>query len=259
MSADLSHYLPLAHRLADKAGEIICPAFRALHTIETKEDGSPVTAIDKQVESELRRLIQLSFPEHGIFGEEEESIKIDAEFVWVLDPIDGTKSFMTGKPQFGTLIALCHYGNPIIGVIEQPITGERWVGTIENSVSTLNDIPIKTRSCTPLKNAILYTTAHHLFGPKEGAAFQRVADQAKHTLYGGDCYNYALLAMGHVDIVIESGLKPYDYLALAPVVMAAGGVMTDWNGDPLTLNSDGNVLACGDSQLHAEILQYLHD
>jgi inositol-phosphate phosphatase / L-galactose 1-phosphate phosphatase / histidinol-phosphatase len=187
------------------------------------------------------------------------------EWLWVLDPIDGTKSFVTGKPLFGTLAALLHRGVPVLGVIDQPITRERWLG-VAGRPTTLNGRPIRTRACPRLGDAYAYATTPHMFAP--GAteeSWHRVRDAVRIPLYGCDCYAYGLLAAGHVDLVVEADLKPYDYLALVPVVEGAGGVITDWRGEGLrwrpggegAAGGGGEVVAAGDARTHAEALALL--
>lgn len=229
--SELDRFAGVGNEIADAAGEVIRKYFRKSFDILDKEDFSPVTIADQLAEEAMVSIIQANFPSHAIFGEEKgwrckEKI---AEYVWVLDPIDGTKSFITGKPLFGTLIALLHRGKPIFGIIDQPVLRERWIG-INGRKTTLNGQEISTRSCAKLSQAYLYTTSPHLFNGDAEVAFARVRDKVKVPLYGCDCYAYALLASGFVDLVIESGLKPYDFLSLIPVIEGAGGVITDWKG-----------------------------
>ncbi len=240
--------LALAEALADAAGEVIRRYFRQAIAIDDKSDLSPVTIADREAEAAMRRLIDERFPEHGIIGEEHGRSRAEADYVWVLDPIDGTKSFISGIPLFGTLIALVHRGRPVLGIIDQPISRERWRGA-EGHPSTLNGAPIRTRPCASLAAATLFCTTPDMFGGAEAEAFARLRSAVKLTRYGADCYAYAVLASGFVDLVVEGSLKPYDYCALAPLIAGAGGVMTDWQGRPLGLASDGRVIACGDPGL----------
>ena len=175
----------------------------------------------------------------------------------MIDPIDGTKSFISGRPIFGTLIALVHNGTPILGVIDQPVNGERWVGATGIGTS-YNGEETKVRTCPSLSDAIAGTTAADLFNTGQEKHWRKLASGAKHVVYGGDCYTYAQIASGFVDVVLEAGLQTYDFCALVPVVEAAGGIVTDWQGKPLSLSSDGRVLACGDARTHAEVLSLLH-
>ncbi|MGH7060706.1 MAG: inositol monophosphatase family protein, partial [Stellaceae bacterium] len=196
------------------------------------------------------------FPAHGIIGEEYGRVREDAELVWVLDPIDGTKSFISGVPLFGTLIALAHNGRPILGVIDQPISRERWVGAARRP-TTLNGAPVRCRPCEALDRATLFATTPDMFHGADAAAFRRVSAAAKLTRYGGDCYAYGLLAAGFIDLVLEADLKPYDFCAMIPIVEGAGGVTGDWQGNPLSLASDGRVLVAGDRRIFAAALAFI--
>jgi inositol-phosphate phosphatase / L-galactose 1-phosphate phosphatase / histidinol-phosphatase len=240
--------IAFANELADAAGGIVRRYFRRGIAVDDKADMSPVTIADREAESALRGLIEKRFPDHGILGEEHGSDRADAERVWVLDPIDGTKSFISGVPLFGTLIALVERGVPVLGVIDQPISRERWIGA-RGHKSTLNDLAISTRACPALQSATLFATSPDMFKGADADAFQRLKSAVKLPRFGGDCYAYGLLAAGFIDLVVEAGLKPYDYAALVPVIVGAGGSMTDWQGRPLSLASDGHVLACGDPRL----------
>ena len=248
--------IALAHRLADAAGAAIRPFFRAAFTMEAKADASPVTQADRAAEAAIRAILEVERPGDGIIGEEYGSVREDAARVWVLDPIDGTRSFIAGRPIFGTLIALLEGGRPVLGVIDQPIARERWIGATGHA-TTLNGTPVRTRACAALGQAHLATTGPRYFGADEGIAFDRVSAAARDTLWGGDCYNYALLASGHLDLVIEAGLQLYDLAALVPVVEGAGGCMCDWRGAPLTAESDGRVIAAGDATLIGPVLALL--
>jgi len=250
-SSSWREFEALAHRLADAAGEVQRRYFRTPVAVDTKSDDSPVTVADREAEAVMRELIGKAYPGHGILGEEHGRERLDAELVWVLDPIDGTKSFITGRPLFGTLIALAHAGRPVLGVIDQAILRERWVG-VAGEGATWNGRPIRVRPCPRIEDAVLYTTSPDLFAtPLEEEAFRRVHARVRLPLYGGDCYAYGLLALGLVDLVVETGLEPYDFMALAPVVEGAGGRLTDWRGAPLELGSLGQVIAAGDAATHA--------
>ena len=249
-------YVALAERLADAAGPVIARHFRTRFDIDDKDDASPVTIADRQVEERMRAILEAEVPEHGILGEEFGTVRIDAEWVWVLDPIDGTRAFITGMPVFGTLIGLCHRGRPVLGVIDQPILRERWLGHA-GARSTLNGQPIATRACASLERAYLYSTAPGMFPDSLAPRHRRLADTVKGLRWGGDCYAYGLCAAGHIDLVVEATLKPYDYAALSPVIEGAGGVCTDWAGKPLDLSSDGTIVAAGDPRAHALALQIL--
>ncbi|KAI3853338.1 hypothetical protein MKX03_021892 [Papaver bracteatum] len=262
---EMDSFVQVGNKVADAAGEVIRSFFRKNFEIVDKEDLSPVTIADRTAEEAMVKIILENFPSHAIYGEENGWRYKDktAEFVWVLDPIDGTKSFITGKPLFGTLIALVHKGKPIVGIIDQPVLRERWIG-VKGRKTTMNGEEVSTRACGKLSQAYLYTTSPHLFSGDAEEAFARVRNKVKVPLYGCDCYAYALLASGFVDLVIESGLKPYDFLSLVPVIEGAGGVVTDWKGEQLfweassdSLAPNFNVLAAGDKLLHRQALEDL--
>jgi histidinol phosphatase-like enzyme (inositol monophosphatase family) len=248
--------LALALRLADVAGAAIRPLFRGQWAEEKKADRSFVTEADRAAEAAMRRLIEAEFSADGIIGEEYGTRNEGAGRQWVLDPIDGTTSFIAGRPIFGTLIALLQDGWPVLGIIDQPISGERWVGRI-GQPTLFNGKPAAARPLKDLGDAVLATTSPHLFTNAEADAFMSVAKQVaeKKIVFGGDCYNYGLVASGHVDVVIEAGLKLYDYAALVPVVEGAGGMMADWQGNPLDAGSDGTVIALGDPARLEDVLE----
>lgn len=246
----------LAHALADAAGEVIRRHFRTGVDVVDKEDLTPVTLADRDSEAAMRRLIAERFPEHGVVGEEHGADRPDAEFVWVLDPIDGTKSFISGVPLFGTLIGLLHRGRPVLGVIDQPISRERWLG-MAGRPATLNGRPIRTRPCAALDRATLFASSPDMFHGSDEARFARVRGGAKLTRYSADCYAYGLLAAGFVDLVVEANLKLYDFCALVPIIEGAGGVITDWQGAPAGFGTDGRIIACGDRRLHRAVLPLL--
>jgi inositol-phosphate phosphatase/L-galactose 1-phosphate phosphatase/histidinol-phosphatase len=244
-----AQHLALADALADAARAVIRRYFRQKIAVDDKNDLTPVTIADREAEAAMRRLIEAQFSDHGILGEEHGAVRREAEYVWVLDPIDGTKSFISGIPLFGTLIALTHRGRPILGVIDQAILGERWVGAVRRP-TLLNGAPIRSRACAALDKATLFSTAPEaMFQGGDLAAYRRLAAAVKLVRMGADCYAYAQLASGFIDLVVEAGLKPYDFCALVPVIEGAGGVMTDWQGRALDLGSDGKVVACGDPAL----------
>jgi len=247
----------LAHRLADAAGAVQRRYFRTPVAVDTKADASPVTAADREAEAVMRELIGAAYPGHGILGEEHGRERLDAEFVWVLDPIDGTKSFITGRPLFGTLIALAHAGRPVLGVIDQSILAERWVG-LAGEGTWWNGRPARTRACGSLADATLFCTSPKMFkAPAEAEGFAAVESAVRLPMYGGDCYAYGLLASGFADLVVEANMAPYDYMALVPVVEGAGGRITDWHGGPLGFESSGQTVAAGDGRVHAEALALL--
>jgi inositol-phosphate phosphatase / L-galactose 1-phosphate phosphatase / histidinol-phosphatase len=254
---DLDAFFSLALRLADAAGAEIRPHFRRLAAVEEKPDRTPVTVADRAAEAAMRALIETHFPGHGIIGEEFGPVRADAEYVWVLDPIDGTKSFISGVPLFGTLIALTRDRRPILGIIDQPISRERWVGVLGRP-TTLNGAAIRCRACPTLAVATLFATTPEMFKGGDTACFTKLSTAVKLTRFGGDCYAYGLVAAGFVDLILEANLKPYDFCAMVPIVEGAGGVATDWHGTPLDLSSDGRVLVAGDGQAHQAALAVLN-
>jgi len=250
---ELNAFLSLALRLADAAGEVIRPYFRQPLVVDDKPDLTPVTAADRAAEEAMRSLIERQFPGHGIIGEEFGRLGEDAEFVWTLDPIDGTKSFISGVPLFGTLIALTRGKRPILGIIDQPISRERWVG-VDGRPTTLNGASVRCRSCPTLSAATLFATTPDMFKDGDATGFARVSNAVKLTRFGADCYAYGLLAAGFIDLILEASLKPYDFCAMIPIVKGAGGMATDWRGGDLDLVSDGHILVAGDRRSHQAAL-----
>jgi inositol-phosphate phosphatase/L-galactose 1-phosphate phosphatase/histidinol-phosphatase len=254
LAADIA----LAHRLADAAGAAIRPWFRKGAAVEAKDDLTPVTFADRAAETAMREILDRDRPADGILGEEHGAKRPAGRRIWVLDPIDGTRAFIAGRPIFGTLIALLEDGIPILGVIDQPIAGDRWVGRLDADMgTTLNGRPVRVRDCARLAEARAATTSPAAFSAQGHAAFQRIGGQVADMLFGGDCHNYGLLAAGHLDLVIEEGLQPWDWAALVPIVKGAGGRMTDWEGRPLLLGASGAVVATGDPRLHEAVLARL--
>src|SRR5437764_5999595 len=220
-------------QLATVSGDAILPFFRTSLSIEDKSRGGnfdPVTAADRAAEAAMRTLIRRSFPHHGIVGEEYGSERADAEYVWVLDPIDGTKSFIAGMPVWGTLIALTHFGEPVFGMVHQPFMGERFTGDggAARYRGPAGARELRVRPCASLAEALLFTTSPRLMNTSDRRAFGRVDDAVRLSRYGGDCYAYCMVAAGHVDLVIETELKPHDIAALIPIITGAGGVVTNW-------------------------------
>lgn len=251
--------IALAQRLADAAGAAIRPLFRAGWTAERKDDMTFVTEADRAAEAAMRAIIEAEHPGDGIIGEEYGNRNPGAGRQWVLDPIDGTTSFIAGRAIFGTLIALMQDGWPVLGVIDQPILKERWLGVIGEGTS-FNGRPVHGAPCRELADAVLATTSPHLFSGDQVEPFMKLAGAVAHRkiIYGGDCYNYGLVASGHVDVVCEAGLKLHDFAALVPVVEGAGCVMCDWHGEPLNAESSGEVLAISDPARLEDVLDALH-
>lgn len=268
MSDGTQTRLEFAHLLADAAGAAILPYFRKRTDVSDKgaakgQAFDPVTAADQGAETAMRDLITKNFPQDGILGEEFGAVAGTNGFRWVLDPLDGTRAFITGSPLWGTLIALEEKGTPVVGIIDQPFLRERFIGTA--AATELRDAsgtrPLRVRACEALSDAVVGTThpqAH--FNEAERAAFRRVETQARLSRYGGDCYLYAQLAMGFVDLVIEANLSPWDVAALIPVVQGAGGIVSDWSGQVLAgaqTNGTVSVIVAGDKRVHAQALKLL--
>ncbi|MGQ5700441.1 inositol monophosphatase family protein [Sandaracinobacteroides sp. A072] len=246
----------LMQRLADVAAEASLPYFRGQPAIEQKADLSPVTVADRAAESAMRRMLERDRPSDGIYGEEYGVSASRSGRFWVLDPIDGTRAFVAGRPIYGTLVALVEDTRPILGLISAPAAGDRWLGcTVGTPRTTHNGRPVRTRACEGLGAARAASTHPLLFSAAGHAAFQRIGRSVTDMLFGGDCHNYGLVASGSLDLVMEEGLKPYDWAALVPVIEGAGGQVTDWRGRPLTMaDTEGRVLATGDARVHEEAL-----
>jgi myo-inositol-1(or 4)-monophosphatase len=247
-------------RLATSSGETILPFFRTSLAVDNKStsDFDPVTEADRAAEAVMRRLIKANFPQHGIVGEEFGSEREDAEYVWVLDPIDGTKSFIAGFPIWGTLIALLHRGTPVFGMMHQPFIGERFSGDSGSAQyqGPSGDRKLNVRRCASLKDATSFTTSPLLMNSADRAAFGKVETEVRLSRYGGDCYSYCMLAAGLVDLVIETELKPYDVAALIPIITGAGGIITTWDGKPA--QGGGRIIAAGDPRVHKAAMQLLN-
>jgi myo-inositol-1(or 4)-monophosphatase len=246
--------------LATISGEAIVPFFRTLLSVEDKSRGGafdPVTAADRAAELAMRTLIREKFPAHGIIGEEFGPERADAEYVWLLDPIDGTKSFISGMPAWGTLIALTRTGRPVSGMVHQPFIGERFTGDglAAKYRGPAGDRALMARSCATLGEAVLYTTSPRLMNTADRACFAKVEEAARLSRYGGDCYSYCMLAAGHVDLIVETELKPHDVAALIPIIAGAGGIITTWAGGPA--EAGGRIVAAGDRRVHAAALAML--
>ena len=250
-------FIDLARRLTEVSRPILRQYYRRKLDIIDKADESPVTKADRECEAAMRAVIAKTFPDHGIFGEEFGAERADAEYVWVLDPLDGTRAFITGRPLFGTLIALTRRDTPILGVIDMPILGDQWLGAI-GMATTLNGEPVRARSCAALADAYFSTALPQMFRdhPKVYDALQA---GAKSATFGGDCYQYGMVATGFIDLVVERGLGIYDYLSLVPIIEGAGGAITDWQGQALTAKSADRVVAAGDRRLLDQALAILRN
>ncbi|HVZ03044.1 MAG TPA: histidinol-phosphatase [Dongiaceae bacterium] len=248
-------FVDLARRLTEVSRPILRQYYRRKLDIIDKADESPVTRADRECEAALRDAIARAFPDHGIFGEEFGAERADAEYVWVLDPLDGTRAFITGRPLFGTLIALTRHDAPILGVIDMPILGDLWLGA-KGMPTTLNGEPVRSRPCATLAEAYFSSALPQMFRdhPKK---FEALQSRVKSVTFGGDCYQYGMVATGFIDLVVERNLGIYDYLALVPIIEGAGGAITDWQGKALTARSGDQVVAAGDRRLLDQALAIL--
>jgi len=248
--------LAFAEVLAGEARQLVHAANAAPKDIQYKSDGSPVTDLDRRIEKRMRVLIEDRYPEHGIFGEEYDSRNLDAEFVWVLDPIDGTMAFIAGIPVYGTLIGLAHRGRPFLGVIEHPATNERWVG-ITGQFARHNGEAVRVRGCERLAEAVLTNSNPDFFNPAEFNAFSALKARIRYVQYGGSCYAYAKLASGCTDLAVDACYDPFDVFATIAVIEGAGGVVSDWTGQAIDLNWRGRILAAGSREIHQQALAIL--
>jgi myo-inositol-1(or 4)-monophosphatase len=245
--------------LASVSGHTILPFFRTALAVENKQAGGfdPVTAADRAAEQAMRTLIQRAFPDHGILGEEYGAERTDAEYVWVLDPIDGTKSFISGMPAWGTLIGLMRFGEPVFGMMHQPFIKERFTGDggAAHYRGPAGDRDLRVRECATLSDALLYTTSPLLMNEADRATFRKVENTAKLSRYGGDCYAYCMLAAGQIDLIIETEINPYDIVALIPIVTGAGGIITTWENEPA--QAGGRIVVAGDERVHRQAREML--
>ncbi len=258
---DYNKFITFLNDVANEAAKVSLRYFKKSVNIENKgpklkSTFDPVTIADKNTEKVIRENIRSHFPDHNIMGEEEAFEDKKSDYTWIIDPIDGTRSYITGIPTWGTLIALQHHGKTIIGMLDQPYLKERYIGTSDSAF--LNGNPIKTRPCETIFNATISTTDPlQLFnGEEEQDKFFRVAAGAKMMRNGYDCYAYAMVASGFIDVVIESGLNAHDIQALIPIIKGAGGIVTNWAGEQVT--DGGQVVACGDQRLHEQVIGLLN-
>ena len=240
-----AEYLAFAETLADQSRRMLLAVKGSAPKVDIKSDASFVTTADKAVEPALRAMIQETYPDHGILGEEFNNINIDADFVGVLDPIDGTAAFVAGIPVYGTLIGLAWQGQPYVGVIDHPITSDRWTG-VSGRMAEHNGMPVRVRACASVETAYATCSNADFMSDTERARFDVLRKRAQYVQYGGSCYSYGVLASGRTDLAIDSGLDSFDIYAPTAVIQGAGGYVTDWNGDPVTLDMEGHVLAAGD-------------
>lgn len=249
-------YLAFSEVLADESRRMILDARKKTLEIDVKDDASLVTSTDKLVEARLREMIGNTFPDHGIFGEELENVNEDAEFVWVLDPIDGTAPFIAGIPVYGSLIALAWEGKPFVGVIDHPVTQDRWTGVAEKE-AYYNGTSVRVRPCCSIESAFATCSNVDFMPSEDQERFQVIRKRVRYVQYGGSCYSYGVLASGRTDLAIDSGLKAFDVYAPAAVILGAGGYISDWNGNELSFDMKGTVLAAGDKERFMECQEIL--
>ena len=261
----VDHWREVAEELADLARKTVRPYFRSGLQVDAKgsQGFDPVTEADRRAESVMRERLEAEFPEHGIIGEEHGVVRPESRWQWVLDPIDGTRAFITGSPLFGTLIALLEDGKPVVGVIDATMQGERWIGVQGQGTRYVREYPepqqlsLQTSTTRDLGQALIGSTDPSMFSKTQWTRVQQLYEKTRMRRYGGDCYLYGMLALGGVDVVVEAGLASYDAMALIPVVQEAGGVTTDWSGNPVTLDWDGTLLASANPALHEQALAAL--
>ena len=253
---EISVYLDFANTLADNARDVALKYYRRNIAAKVKADRTLVTEADLEIEKLACTMVDERFPEHGFMGEEFGVSRADRPLKWCVDPIDGTESFVYGLLTFGVLISLAYYGKPLLGILEMPAIGERWCGA-HLLPTTWCEETCYTNSCERLEDAIVFATSIDMFSETERVDFDNVSLVAKIRRFGIDCYAYGLLASGFVDVVMESDMKAHDYMAHVPIVEGAGGVITDWHGNPLTLENDGYVLATAGEKLHEQCLQLI--
>lgn len=259
MPDELARFLAAAEAAADVAGAVVRPFFRAALGVETKDDRSPVTIADRSAEQAMRAVLTERFPDHGVLGEEFGLDRPEARLRWVLDPIDGTRAFVSGRPTFGTLIALLEGDTPILGIIDQPVSGERWVGAVGRRTVFRGPYGGQAgcRTCGSLAGAELSCTSPEMLGPDQ-PRWERLVGAVRRNYWGGDCYAHGLLALGQIDIIAESSMHLWDWAALVPVIEGAGGRVTDWSGETLRPDGDGRVLSVGDPTLLPAIVALLN-
>ena len=254
---DAAQFVGQANQFADISRAIIREEIYRPREVEVKADDTPVTPIDQKVERALRTAIAEAFPDHGIVGEEYDNVNPDAEYTWVLDPIDGTMAFIAGLPCFGTLIALTRGGAPILGILDSPVSEERWVG-VDGVGTTINGKTIRCRPCASLDSAFAHTSSPLYFTSEDSvAAYERMRDAVQFLIFGGGCHAYGRIAHGYIDVAFEASHDIHDYLALVPIISNAGGVVSDWQGNPLILSSGSRFVASGDPRLHRLALEVL--
>lgn len=251
--SDLSSFAASAELMLNASGDLIRKMTAKSFDTVIKADGSPVTEVDQAVEDCIREIILKNHPDHGITGEEREDINTKAELVWVIDPIDGTLPFLAGFPVFGTLLALMQNGAPVVGMIDMPMTRERWTGC-QGAPTLHNGKQVHTRPCPELSQAMMSTSNPDFYSSQDRPYLDRLKEKTRLNVYGGSCMAYAQIASGRIDIGFDVGFDIYDFLPLVPVIEGAGGIITDWQGNRLTKDSGDRLVACGDKRLHQQAI-----
>tara|TARA_B110001452_G_C15215870_1_gene421646 strand:- start:914 stop:1699 length:786 start_codon:yes stop_codon:yes gene_type:complete len=257
MKSPLNEYLDFANNFADKSGKILKKKFEESFNIEVKDDGSMVTEVDQEIEDLFLKELKKKFPEHGVLGEEFGSYKPYSSHQWIIDPLDGTHSFIAGKPLFGTLLCLTVEDIPTLGIIDIPILNERWKGAKGLGVRKNMDICLINNKQKQLKDCILSSTSLLMFDKSHSEIIKKIYEQVKFPIFGTDCYAYGLLLSGKIDMIIEANMKPWDYMAQVSLIEEAGGIISDWSGKPLTVKSDGKVIAAKSRESYSEAMIYL--
>lgn len=255
-SMNTDELVAFAESLAEEARSILREANTMPTEIRYKADASPVTDLDRRIEAQIRTRIDDRYPEHGILGEEHGSRDLDADLVWVIDPIDGTAPFIAGIPVYGTLIGLAHHGRPYVGVIDHPATDDRWIG-VAGRFARHNGKAVRTRRCDLLAEAFMTNSNPDFLNDDEMRAFAALKSQVRYVQYGGSCYAYAMLASGRTDIGLDANFDPFDVFAPAAVIEGAGGMVTDWSGKPIDLEWSGQILAAGCAEMHERAVSVL--
>ena len=257
MTFNIEELVSFSNHLADESEKIIRKYFRKPFKVENKDDESPVTIADQQTELKIRKLIEKKYPSHGILGEEFDNKDTDSEFLWVIDPIDGTRSFVAGHKDFGTLIALLHNNKPIIGIINCPMHNERWVG-VQNRKTTLNEKKVCTSKINILEKSYVSSSGLYFDNDHLRKGFNQIIKKSNYHRFGGDCYMYGMLATGLIEVVIEDTLKVHDYMALIPVIEGAGGQISDKYGNSINLKSEGSVVVSANAELHDKLIDIIN-
>ena len=259
MNTTHKEFLNFAEKFLDKSSKILINKFNGKFSEEEKMDGSFVTEIDKEIENLFISSLKMSFPKHGLIGEEFGKFNISSDFIWVIDPLDGTHSFISGKPLFGTLICLIINKKPALGMIDIPVLSERWIGGLKSGITFNKKKCPRFSNKKSLSNSIVSSTSLLMFEKRYYKKLKRIYQKSKFPIFGTDCYAYGLMLNGKIDLIIEANMKPWDFLAQVPLIKEAGGYITDWDGKELNLNSNGRVIASSSKKCYQEALEILSE